>query len=119
MPVPAKTTDDILIDLFRHAVRYADGCLVSHLATNKKGYVPLSVGGRKGKKLRAHRFVFEELNGPLPPEVLVRHSCDKRNCIEPFHLEAGTPAQNSADMVQRDRQRNQYTVLELGYAETI
>ncbi|QJD54916.1 hypothetical protein PssvBMR7_gp29 [Pseudomonas phage MR7] len=35
--------------------------------------------------------------------VIVRHTCDNSRCVNPEHLEPGTPADNSRDMVQRGR----------------
>ena len=35
--------------------------------------------------------------------MLVRHRCDNPRCVEPTHLELGSAADNSADMVQRGR----------------
>lgn len=58
--------------------------------------------GRVGNKL-AHRLVYMELNGPIPPEVKVRHTCDNPPCYEPTHLIAGTQAENMADMLARGR----------------
>lgn len=104
MPRP-KTPEEALAFLLAGGRRTDKGCLISHLASNKKGYVPIDI---KGKKWRAHRFVYIMLNGPISDDILVRHSCDVRNCIEPSHLLAGTAADNTRDMMERGR--NKYTV---------
>ena len=65
------------------------------------GYGVISI---KGKTVRLHRFVYEMCNGPIPEGLVVRHSCDTRNCIAPGHLLVGTYQDNSQDMVDRDRQ---------------
>jgi uncharacterized protein (DUF433 family) len=36
--------------------------------------------------------------------LLIRHRCDNPPCVNPGHLEVGTPADNAADMVSRSRQ---------------
>lgn len=53
-------------------------------------------GGVKyqGKMQRAHRFVFEFFNGPLPKNLTVDHLCRNRICCNPEHLEAATWAIN-------------------------
>ena len=56
-----------------------------------------------GRTFAAHRMAWEATNGPIPPELVVRHKCDVTLCINPGHLCLGTPADNSADMVRRGR----------------
>lgn len=55
------------------------------------------------KQVYAHRYSYEQANGPVPDGLVLRHKCDTRCCVEPAHLVLGTHAQNSADMVQRGR----------------
>lgn len=52
----------------------------------------------------AHRIAYRLANGTFPPDgLVVRHKCDNPRCVNPFHLEPGTKADNSMDMVQRGR----------------
>ena len=85
------------------ATRLPNGCLISHLRPNAKGYIPLSVGRRGTPKLRANRFVLEQTSGVTLGALNALHTCDNRRCIEPTHLYAGTAQQNSDDMVERNR----------------
>lgn len=57
-----------------------------------------------GKTVSAHRFAYEQLHGPIPEGMVVRHSCDNPQCVRPDHLSLGAPVENSRDMTSRDRQ---------------
>lgn len=92
-------------EILRKAILVGD-CLISHLAPNAKGYVPLSFGGRKGIKYRANRAVLEEkLGRTLLPEEKALHTCDVRNCINPGHLFVGTDKDNTQDMLAKGRHK--------------
>jgi hypothetical protein len=57
-----------------------------------------------GKRLvKAHRYSYELLVGPIPPGEEMRHKCDNPLCVNPDHLETGTHVENIADMDQRGR----------------
>ena len=53
----------------------------------------------------AHRVSWELLHGPIPEGQVVRHLCDRPECVRPGHLEVGTYAENAADMVAAGRSR--------------
>ncbi len=61
----------------------------------------------RGRTLLAHRVAYETWIGPIPEGQLIRHRCDNPPCINPEHLEPGTVADNSRDMVERGRGRDQ------------
>ena len=52
-----------------------------------------------------HRVMWEHLNGPIPADMVVMHTCDNRACCNPDHLELGTQADNVRDMMKKDRAR--------------
>lgn len=47
----------------------------------------------------AHRTAWELTHGDIPAGLVVRHKC-RGKCCNPAHLELGTRAQNSADMIR-------------------
>lgn len=84
------------------------GCFecVSHKAkTTYKGHSS-SVFRMDGKNVLLHRFIYTQMFGNIPKGFVVRHKCDNGLCINPEHLEIGTPKQNSEDMVKRGRNKN-------------
>lgn len=43
-----------------------------------------------GKIYRAHRIMYEQVHGELPPDIILDHLCRVRHCVNPKHLEAVT-----------------------------
>ena len=55
---------------------------------NKYGILP-------GKKsILAHRWVYEQIHGPIPEGLVIDHLCRNGLCILPRHLEAVTNVEN-------------------------
>jgi hypothetical protein len=57
-----------------------------------------------GKRVLAHRFAYETFVGELPPDIIICHHCDNHPCVRPDHLFAGSPIDNSHDMVSKGRE---------------
>lgn len=53
---------------------------------NETGYVEVSRAGQRYKRMSAHRFAWEAVNGPAPEGFDVRHTCDNTLCCNPGHL---------------------------------
>lgn len=78
-------------------------CRLWQGAIDRDGYGVLTGRGETNHhtKLRAHRWVWEMANGPIPKGLVVRHKCDNRLCFRLTHLELGTVAENNADTAHR------------------
>lgn len=79
------------------------GCLIWTGCTTAKGYGQISVGG---KVVYAHRYAWEQENGPIPEGMQVdhRYHCDPACCEVP-HLRLATHAQNQQNRSGRRRGR--------------
>lgn len=76
------------------------GCWLWTGATNSYGY-GMVYGHRRA--LSAHRVAYVVHNGSFDSDLVVRHACDVRCCINPDHLSLGTHADNMQDAVLRGR----------------
>jgi hypothetical protein len=72
---------------------------ISHVPMDN-GYVYVRGGGRFWSIPR--RIAFKR-HGELPYEVVCRHSCDNRWCINPAHIDIGTRGDNRRDSTIRGR----------------
>lgn len=73
----------------------AASCLDWNGWTNDDGYAYVRHDGRDQP---AHRVVYELAVGPIPPGHEIDHTCRRRCCIRPAHLEAVTHAENQRRM---------------------
>jgi hypothetical protein len=53
-------------------------------------------------RTQAHRFAYHAMRGPTEKACLM-HSCDRPECVNPWHLTDATPAENTADMIAKGR----------------
>ena len=69
------------------------GCWVWEGARSKKGYGNFWTDAKKS--VRAHRWAWEQANGPIPDGLVIDHLCRHTSCVNPSHLEAVTPGENT------------------------
>ncbi len=55
------------------------------------------------KTVKAHRWLYETVIGPIPTGLVVRHKCDNPPCVNPMHLQIGTHSDNQKDKFLRGR----------------
>lgn len=55
------------------------------------------------RRVMVHRWVWEQVNGPVPDGMLVLHRCDNPPCFRYDHLFLGTHVDNCADRVAKGR----------------
>lgn len=91
-----------LLERFWAKVEKREGCWRWHGAKSQ-GYGYINRGGRGEGIVKATRYSYEIHKGPIPDGFLVRHKCDNPECTNPEHLELGTNADNSRDIVLRRR----------------
>jgi hypothetical protein len=56
------------------------------------------------EEYKTHRLMYYLIYDSFDPEMWILHSCDNPPCCNPNHLRIGTPADNSKDMVLKNRQ---------------
>lgn len=66
-----------------------DGCWLWQGALDL-GYGVLK---REGKKRQAHRYSYELTTGSIPEGLFVAHTCRRRNCVNPEHLQLVEPGE--------------------------
>ena len=69
-------------------------CLIWRRGLTTGGYGQTSQNGRQ---VLAHRLAYEITRGSIPNNMRILHMCNRRSCIQPAHLYAGTPQDNADD----------------------
>jgi HNH endonuclease len=96
-----------VVPRFWSKVQKTDGCWPWIGGIEPLGYGRLKIGGRAGRWVKAHRFAYELLVGPIPSGLDLDHLCHNadpacpggkncihRRCVNPAHLEPVTHREN-------------------------
>lgn len=85
--------------------RSLGNCWISHGAHDGRGYAAINI---RHQIIRLHVAVYICENGPVPAGLYVCHKCDNTGCFRGSHLYAGTPKENTRDMMIRNRAAPQF-----------
>lgn len=67
------------------------GCWIWTASLDGKGYGQININQRPQ---RAHRETYKLFFGEIPKGLVLDHKCRTKNCVNPFHLEPVTQAEN-------------------------
>ena len=93
----------IQVRLQKRLLILSNGCWEFQGYRDRDGYGQIGAGS-PCRMIRAHRVMWEIVFGPIPDGLDVLHICDNPPCCNWRHLWLGTNADNSADMVAKNRQ---------------
>jgi hypothetical protein len=80
------------------------GCRFWTKALTTDGYAKAVVteAGRE-RTVRVHRWLMEQVHGPIPPGAITAHSCNESLCVHIDHLSNATQRTNMRQMADQGR----------------
>ena len=95
---PPRSIEDVAAKFHDGYTVDENGCWVWGRSVTSTGYPQFSALGRH---VVGHRWSYEQFVGPIPDDMLVCHKCDVKRCVNPDHLEVGSPRKNTQDAYDR------------------
>jgi hypothetical protein len=96
-----------------------DECWIWAGGVSSDGYGTIQRGGLA----YAHRLSYEKYIGPIPDGLHIAHLCRVRLCVNPNHLEAVAPGENTrrglAPIVLRQYRRDKHPRAKLTWADVV
>jgi hypothetical protein len=87
--------------LLARSARGPDGCLIVRGYGEQRGVYQKAAG-----RAWAHVAAYVAFVGPLEPGLVIRHTCDVKDCIEPTHLRLASHAESHRSRKQSPTCRN-------------
>lgn len=87
-----------------NAIDRTGDCWIWTKSRDKNGYGKTSItSDGVTRHVRAHRVLWELVNGPIPEGKMVCHRCDNPPCVNPDHLFLGDALSNMRDKIAKGR----------------
>lgn len=97
---PADAMDRFMRKVKKHKYGWKNGCWEWMAYKNAQGY---GTFGFAKSMYKAHRFIYEAYNGPIPKGAFICHTCDRPWCVNPEHLFLGDAQINMTDKKNKGR----------------
>lgn len=73
-------------------IKEENGCWLWTRSLDSRGYAQIRVNG---VLTLAHRFIYKILIGEIPDGLVIDHLCRVKRCLNPYHMEPVTSAENT------------------------